>query len=273
MNDITPISQLELAQRRSVLRRNRRVEQAQAIWRTLAASCLLGGLIWGVNQPIWVVKEVKQINISGNKLLSMQAIQSYLPVSYPKSLLEIQPEELARSLESHPTIADASVTRKLFPPTVGVQVQERIPVAIAITKTRNGEPNTGLIAQDGVWIPMQSYAAPNSTSFLMPKLKVLGQVEQYQPYWRELYQAVSNLQVKVTEIDCQNPHNLILKTELGTVHLGAYSPLLAKQLQVLQQMRQLPTQVPLNQIAYIDLSNPDNPSIQTNSLKPKTKQN
>lgn len=272
MKDITPISQLELEQRRSVLRRNRRIEQAQSIWRTLAASCLLGGLIWGVNQPIWVVKEAKQIIISGNKLLSTQSIQSYLPVVYPKSLLEIKPEELARIVESQPTIADATVTRKLFPPRVMLQVQERVPVAVAITKTR-ALPTTGLIAEDGVWIPIQSYAAPNSTSFQMPKLKVLGQVEQYQPYWRELYQTVSKAQIKVTEIDCQNPHNLSLKTELGTVHLGPYSPLLTKQLQVLQQMRRLPSQVPPSQIAYIDLSNPDNPSIQTSSLKPKTKQN
>lgn len=272
MNDITSISQVELEKRRLVLRRHRRIKQFQSIWRTFAASCLLGGLVWGVNQPIWVIKEAKQINILGNKLLSLQAIHSFLGLSYPKSLLEIQPEDFARSLESHPTIADASVTRKLFPPRVTVQVQERIPVAIAITKNR-AATTTGLIAEDGVWIPIQSYAAPNSTSFEMPKLKVLGQLEQYQPYWRELYQAVSHLQVKVTEIDCQNSNNLTLKTELGTVHLGPYSPLLAKQLQVLQKMRRLSTKVPLNQIVYIDLSNPEAPSIQTNSVKPETKQN
>lgn len=272
MNDITSISQLELVKRRLVLRRHRRIKQIQSVWRTFAASCLLGGLVWGVTQPIWVIKEAKQVDILGNKLLSLQAIHSFLGLSYPKSLLEIQPQDFARSLESHPTIANASVTRKLFPPTITVQIQERIPVAIAITKNRVAS-TTGLIAEDGVWIPIQSYAAPNSTAFQMPKLKVLGQVKQYQPYWHELYQAVSSLQVKVTEIDCQNPNNLILKTELGTVHLGPYSPLLARQLQVLQQMRRLPTQVPLSQIAYIDLSNPANPSIQTNSVKPETKQN
>lgn len=272
MNDITSISQLELEKRRLVLRRRRRSKQIQAIWRTFAASCLLGGLVWGVNQPIWVVKEAKQINVLGNKLLSLQAIHSFLGLSYPKSLLEIQPEDFARSLESHPTIADASVTRKLFPASITVQVQERIPVAMAITKNR-ATTTTGLIAEDGIWIPIQSYAPPNSTTFEMPKLKVLGQLEQYQPYWRELYQAVSKAQVKVTEIDCQNSNNLILKTELGTVHLGPYSPLLAKQLQVLQQIRGLPTKVPLSQIAYIDLSNPAKPSIQTNSVKSETKQN
>jgi len=267
MNDITSISQLELEKRRSVLRRHRRSKQIQAIWRTFAASCLLGGLVWGVNQPIWVVKEAEQINVLGNKLLSLQAIHSFLGFSYPKSLLEIQPENFARSLESHPAIADASVRRSLFPPRITVQVQERIPVAIAITKNR-AATTTGLIAEDGVWIPIQSYAPPNSTSFAMPKLKVLGQLEQYQPYWRELYQAVSQLQVKVSEIDCQNSNNLILKTDLGTVHLGPYSPLLAKQLQVLQEMRRLPTKVALSQIAYIDLSNPEKPFVQPNSVKP-----
>lgn len=273
MNDITSISPGELAQRRLLLRRHRRLKQIQSIWQTLAASCLLGGLIWGINQPIWVVKEAAQIKISGNKLLSSQVIDSFLGVSYPKSLLEIRPEKLVYSLESQPTIADATVTRKLFPPSVTVQVQERIPVAIAITKNRAGTPTTGLIAEDGVWIPIQSYAAPNSVSFQMPKLKVLGQVEQYQPYWRELYRAVSNVQIKVTEIDCQNAQNLSLKTELGTVHLGPYSPLLAKQMQVLQGMRQLPTKVQPSQIAYIDLSDPENPSIQSNPAQIQSEQN
>ncbi len=268
MNNIASVSQRELSQRRSMLRRHRKLKQIQSVWRTLAIGGLLGGLIWGASQPIWVIREPGQIRVIGNKLLSTQAIQSFLQISYPQTLLEIKPEALAQSLKAQPTIFDASVSRKLFPPSLKVQVIERVPVAISLTKNSD-KSTTGLIAEDGVWIPQQSYDSPNGTSFQMPKLKVVGQVEQYKPYWRQLYQAVSNLQVKVSEIDCQNPDNLILKTELGTVHLGAYSPKLIEQLQVLEQMRRLPTQMNIKDIAYIDLTNPATPSVQMNSASPQ----
>jgi cell division protein FtsQ len=255
MNNFAAVSQGELSQRRSMLRRHRRLKQIQSVWRTLAVGGLLGGLVWGTTQPIWVIRESQQINVIGNKLLSKPTIQSFLKISYPQTLLEIKPETLAQSLEAQPTIADASVTRKLFPPSLTVQVKERVPVAIAVTK--NLLP--GFIAEDGVWLPQQSYT--HSTSFKMPKLKVVGQVEQYKPHWMEIYHAVTNLKVKVSEINWQNPNNLILKTELGTVHLGAYSSQLNAQLQALEQMQYLSTKINLQEVAYIDLTNPSDPSV------------
>lgn len=271
MNNIASVSQGELTQRRLMLRRHRRLKQVKTVWRNLAISGLLGGLFWGMNQPIWVVRESEQINISGNNLLSKQAIESFLNISYPQNLLEIKPEALAQALESQPTIADASVKRKLFPPSLTVQVTERVPVAIALT---NKSAAPGFISADGVWIPQQSYALTNNTSFKMPKLRVIGQIEQYQPHWNQLYQAVSHLQIKVSEIDWQNPDNLILKTELGAVHLGTYSSKLVAQLQALEGMQDLHTKVKLQEIDYIDLTNSLNASVRMNSVtSPTVKEN
>ncbi len=260
MNNFASVSPGELTQRRSVLRRDRRIKQIKSVWRTLAISGLLGGLLWGATQPAWVVRESGQINVTGNQLLTTPAIQSLLKISYPQTLLEIKPEALAQQLEAHPTISDAKVTRSLFPPSLTVQVTERIPVAVALTKT-----TPGLIAADGVWIPQQSYNPPNSTSFKMPKLKVRGQIEEYQPHWSQLYQAVNSLEVKVSEIDWQNSDNLILKTELGVIHLGAYSSKLSDQLRRLEEMRRLSTKVNPQDVAYIDLTNPANPFLQMTS--------
>ncbi len=257
MNDIASVSQGELTQRRSMLRRHRRLKQIKSVWRTLAIGGILGGLVWAVTQPVWVVTQSRQISVVGNKLLTTQAIASLLKISYPQNLLEIKPEALAKSLEAQPTIADANVKRSLFPPRLTVQVTERVPVAIAITK-KSATP--GLIAADGVWIPQQSYTPFYSSDFQIPKLKVVGQLEQYQPHWNQLYRAVSNLKVKVSEIDWQNPDNLILKTELGAVHLGTFSPKLNAQLQKLETMRPLlPPKVNLQEVAYIDLTNPEDP--------------
>lgn len=271
MSSISSVSRSDLTKRRRMLRTERRLKMLQAIWQTLAVSGLAGGLIWATAQPIWVLRESDQVMIEGNQLLSKQLIKSFLALSYPQSLLRIQPEAIARSLESQPTIADATVTRQLFPPGITVQVKERVPVALAITKVTKGIPtptstSVGLLDETGVLIPIQSYASPERRAKL-PNLKVIGFLEEYRPYWTQLYQAVSRSPVKILEIDCQDPTNIILKTELGTVHLGSYSSRLTAQLKALDQMRRLSAQVDSSQIAYIDLKNPETPSVQMNYPK------
>ena len=276
MSSIDSVSRSQLTKRRRMLRAERRIKMFQAIWRTLAVSSLAGGLIWATTQPIWVLRESDQVIIEGNQLLSKQVIKSFLPLSYPQSLLRIQPEVIAHSLEAQPTIANVTVTRQLFPPGITVQVKERIPVALALTKATKGTTPTskvlmGLLDETGVLIPIQSYASKPSLE--LPKLKVIGPLEQYHPYWTQLYQLVSRSPVKVIEIDCQDPANIILKTELGLVHLGSYSPRFATQLKVLDQMRRLSVQVNSSQIAYIDLKNPETPSVQMNQVKQLVKPN
>lgn len=238
----------------------------QSVWRTCIAGSILGGLIWVIKQPIWVLRSPNQITIEGEYLLSESVIKSLLKLSYPQSLLRLHPDAIAKTLETQPTIADAQITRELIPPSLSVVITERVPVAIALTKfsntaTSNPKESIALIDANGVSIPLQLYAAQSSGTVKLPHLKVTGFLEDYRSYWRQLYQAVSRTPVKVTEIDCQNPENIILKTELGAVHLGAYTPQLTTQLQVLDRMRQLRTQVNFSQIVYIDLKNPAEPAI------------
>lgn len=269
MSSIDSVSRSELTKRRRMLRTQRRIRMFQAIWRTLAVSGLAGGLIWATTRPIWVLRESDQVIVEGNQLLSEQVIKSFLPLSYPQSLLRIQPEVIAHSLESQPTIANATVTRQLFPSGITVQVKERIPVALALSTTPTSKVLVGFLDETGALIPIQSYSSQHRLQ--LPKLKVIGQPEQYRSYWEQLYQLVSRSPVKVIEIDCQDPANIILKTELGIVHLGSYSLQLATQLKVLDQMRRLSAQVNSNQIAHIDLKNPETPSVQMNQVKQMVK--
>lgn len=271
MTSIETVSRSELEQRRKKLRTHRRLKMLQAAWQTLAVGGILGGLVWATTRPVWVLQESSQVTVEGNQLLATPAIKSLLPVSYPESLLRIQPEAIAQSLESQPTIANATVTRALFPPGLRVVITERIPVAISYIRppqnvTTNTQDNMGFVDAHGEWIPFQTYAA-QSTNLKLPQLKVIGPWERYHSYWSSMYQNVSRSPVKISEIDCQDPTNIILKTELGIVHLGAYSSRLAQQLQVLDQMRQLNQQLDPNQIAYIDLSNPHDPAVQMNQLE------
>ncbi|MCX7594406.1 MAG: FtsQ-type POTRA domain-containing protein [Fischerella sp.] len=273
MAGIISVSRTILAGRRQKLRKKRQVKFIQAIWQTLAATGLAGSLLWIGIQPIWVLKNSQDVVISGNQLLSDQEVQSLLGLSYPQSLWRVEPSRIARSLLQQPSIAQAKVSRRLFPPGLLVQVQERVPVAIAQMQRGkrnvdkdNQTMNVGLLDAKGVWMPLEKFTSLNSRVKL-PSLKVIGSPELYRPYWPSLYQAIRKSPVKVMEIDWQDPTNLILKTELGPVHLGTPSSHLLEHIQVLAQIRHLPSQLNPNQIEYIDLKNPEHPLVQMNQKK------
>jgi cell division protein FtsQ len=279
MTSIASVSSTELAQRRQQLRRQRRLRWFQSSWRLIAVSGLAGGLLWGATLPGWVIRR-EQVVIEGNQFIPEQTIRSLLPIAAPQSLFKIKPHQISEVLQAKAPIAEAKVERQLFPPGLRVQVKERRPVAIAMThvpltqstpaEKSSTQAGVGLLDESGVWIPMENYKALDP-SLTVPTLKIVGRPEQYRHYWTKLYQAVSRSPIKVLEIDWRDPANLILKTELGLVYCGAYTARFPEQLGVLDRLRQLPSKVSTNQIAYIDLRNPDTPSIQLNKNQTSTK--
>jgi len=205
-------------------------------------------------------------------------VKSLLPITYPTSLLQLNPQEIAEKLESSGPIAQANVTRKLFPPKLIVEVQEKRPVAIAqvpsstVQKPPSAQQKNhpipplsqnaqiGLLDENGVWISQGGDISPDQ--FLqLPTLTVIGDPKRYQPYWLQVYQAINRSPMKIYEIDWRDPSNLILKTELGIVHCGGQTSQLVEQLHILDKMRNLPAQVNPSQIDYIDLKNPQKPTI------------
>lgn len=279
MANIASVSQTELTSRRKKLRRARRMKSFQSLWRTLFVGGMATSLVWAITLPNWVIRSSEQIVIEGNHFLSTKAIRSLLRLSYPQSILQIHPQAIAKSLETIGPIAKATVSRQLLPPGLTIQVKERKPVAAAISSTKQNfkasNPNTaaGLVDEQGVWMPKSIYTQLDK-NLELPTLKVIGDNEQYRPYWSEVYQAVNRSAVQVFEIDWQDPGNLILKTELGDVHLGPYGSRFTEQLGILDRMRELPTHVSPSKIAYIDLKNPELPAIQmtkgNNSARPTT---
>lgn len=267
MASIASVSQAQLTTRRKQLRRTRRIKSVQAIWRSLLAGGMASSLVWALTLPDWIIRQPEQIVIEGNHFLSTKAIRSLLPLSYPESILRVQPQAIAKTLESQAPIAEASVTRQLVPPGLTIKVKERKPVAIAQTilssspQATTDSSNAGMLDAQGVWMPSGSYTQLEE-DFELPTLKVIGSREHYRPYWSEVYKTVSHSPVKVFEIDWRDPANLILKTELGIVHFGPYSSRLSQQLAVLDRMRELPSHIQPGQIAYINLKNPDFPAIQ-----------
>jgi cell division protein FtsQ len=278
-SNFTSPSQVDLIQRRQRLRRQRRVRLFQAVWRGSAVVALAGSLIWVTTLPIWLIRKPDQIKVEGNRLIPAQAIRSLVPIRYPQSLLQLQPEAIAKELRAKAPISDVVVNRQLFPPSLTLRVVERYPVAIVLDnssdiqllsqnsiKTKETAAKIGLLDENGMRLPLENYTVIQH-SIKLPTLKVIGNPEHYRRNWPNLYREISRSPIKITEIDFQNPANLVLRTELGTIHLGPYGMQFPEQIKTLDRMRKLPNQVNPSQVAYIDLRNPNSPFIQTSELK------
>lgn len=264
MANIVFTSRNQLGSRRRQLRRQRRLKLVRILWQILAVGTISSGVFWSISQPIWSIREPEQVDIKGNELLSDQNIRSSLPLSYPKSVWQIQPKALQEALIANSPISEAIIIRQVFPPRLTIEIKEKEPVAIAqpgLGPTSQGTDQTvGWLDAQGSWMPLSSYTELEQTDKL-PNLRVIGNFEQYQPHWQQVYTDLSRSPVDIYEIDWQNPANIILMTEIGEVHIGSYGVHFLEQLQVVDQMRELPEQVDVSQVDYIDLKNPGSPLV------------
>jgi cell division protein FtsQ len=227
---------------------------------------LAAGVVWATTLPNWMVQKPQQLQIRGLRLLGREDIRELVSLSYPQSILRLSPEAIAEKIETHPLIAEANVSRELFPPAIAIWVRERQPVAVAkipqsttAATAASVSQSVGLLDAEGRWFPLKGIAAD---AVELPELTTIGFPSVYRAHWQQVYQAIAAAPFTVREIHWQNPNNIILKTEMGTVHLGPYQKQFRQQLQQLERLRRLPKQIPEAQIAYIDLRNPNEPAVQ-----------
>ncbi len=197
----------------------------------------------------------------------------------PVAVLPCNPSKLAKSY-------DCSSTQKLS--------------KLFFTKQRSA--NIWLLDSHGIAMPLESYPTLQQSRQL-PELAILGLLEpgvygqvakdtpsvqdglktktltsqseqspaivdqRKKSQWPQLYEAVRRSPVRVSEIDWRDETNLILKTELGIVHVGPYSSKFSSQLETLGQMRSLPKYTNPKQVKYIDLKNLKNPLLQMNNAR------
>jgi cell division protein FtsQ len=102
----------------------------------------------------------------------------------------------------------------------------------------------------------------------LPTLATLGNYEDYKNHWAEVYAELSHSSVQIAQIDWRDPRNIILSTEIGSVHLGPIGSRLPEQIVALDRLRNLPQQVGADRILYVDLSDPRAPYVQAPSPSP-----
>ena len=270
MNTIKPVSVQQLKQKRKSFQRQHRVRFGQQLWQFFLLTSLISGLGWFLTLPQWLIRSPQQIQIQGNNILPGAKIRQLLVLSYPQSIFRIPASGLEQQLESASPIQEAQVTRKLLPPQVTITVTEKQPVAIILDdklleKRITSSPQTrGFLDATGLLLPKHFYQTVQA-DFALPQLKVIGYRQQEKTSWSEIYEVISSQSnVAIREVDWRDINNLILKTELGNVHLGTYGSKvkLIQKFQALAKMKELPSHLHPKDIDYIDLSNPEVPAIQ-----------
>lgn len=270
-----PISSHELKNRRKKLKTKRTLQFLGTILRTLFLLCVAGGSFWLVTLPNWVIRNSEHIQVEGNEFLSDNEVRSLIPLDYPQPLLTLSIPELTEKMTKKIPFENIVINREILPPQISIQVVEREPVAIAIVPVLNNNSKkmilskVGYLDKKGILISNQFYQNVQDEK-LLPTFKIIGNPEKYGPYWQNLFMFINQSTIKITEVDWQDPNNLILKTELGTIYIGAYSeskfPI---QLSMLSKMKSLKNKIYPNKIVYIDLSDPDLPSLKQNKIPKK----
>jgi cell division protein FtsQ len=225
-------------------------------------SGILAGLVWVINQPDWTISKPEQIRIEGNQYLSDAAIRSMLTISYPQLILELAPAQLKNRLSERSSVTNVQIDRQVLPPHLTVQVQDFPPVA-RIVRDDNTQ-STIFIDEHGWQLPISSYRPIVSQS--LPTLQLRLPTQGVCPEWTQIYRAVRTSPVAIGIIDCRNPQNLILQTEVGKVGLGAVGDKtrLNAQIQQLDRLRNWQQQTLPEDVDLLDLENPNFPKLQLN---------
>ncbi|WP_017324978.1 cell division protein FtsQ/DivIB [Synechococcus sp. PCC 7336] len=259
-------------ERRQRLRQQQRQRRVARLWRFALTASLLGGAIYATQLPNWQIRTAERVEIEGNELLADGDLRATLPQAWPLYIWQIEPSLLETALLQHPLLRAVRVRRQLLPPRIRAWVSERQPAAQS-----DFEGTPGFIDTEGHWVA-RSYLPGGRLPQDWPTLRVLGVKAHSETDWAELLYVVRRSPVDIAEVDWRSPENLIMSTELGTVHFGptfgslpegergssAFALRLAEQLRVLDRMRNLYSECDCTpeDIDRIDLSRPDSPTFE-----------
>ena len=226
-------------------------------------SAILGGFAWTVSRSDWKISKPEQIRVEGNQYLTDDAIRSILAISYPKLIMELAPAQLTAKLIAQGSIASAKIDRGLLPPHLVVQVQDLPPIAQILTD--NDSRSQIFVDERGRQMPISSYQPTILSS--LPKLQLRLPTTGRCPDWPQLYQVIQTSPVAIGIVDCRDPQNLFLQTEIGKVRLGVagINSRSNQRIQQLDRLRDWQKDAGSVDVDYLDLENPDAPKLQ---LKP-----
>ncbi len=264
MTASTPlITKNYLVARRQNLRHQKLWQQFKQVWRYGLLATAVAASVWLSQQSYWMLNDRQQITVTGQHHLATERIKTLLNLSLPLNLWQVEPQHLLTALQAEPLVRGVQVQRQLWPVGLTLQLQERTPIAQATTAQ-----GLGVVDNEGVWLSLQRYP-----QLPRPALQLIGYSEDQRSLWQGLAPLLLASVVPIQQVYLQYPHDLILRSALGAVHLGRADPVqLQAQLTALAQLRLLPRRIDPERVAFIDLTDPQHPLVRLLPLVPSVSQ-
>ena len=248
----------ELKQKLTLLKTEQRKVQRRYLYRALWVSSLAGSIIALAFSNRWEIVDSSQIAIYGTRFTDTSAISQLIDFSYPESIITVPTQNIEARLRSISALRSVRVGKTIFPPSVKVYLEERIPVATALSMGK-----VGFLDREGNWLEqnMYDYQQPD---FPATAIKVINFEPQYSAIWSEIYSLIiAYPQLRVSEIQWHDGGNLILLCDEFKVILGANHSLLEKQFVTLANFADLTINEQAKDIFLIDLTNPEIPLLES----------
>ena len=140
-------------ERRRRLRQERRQERLIQLWRLVFFLLTATGLSWLLLMLGWNLQSASQIQISGNQQIDENVVVKAAGLSFPQSLLSLEPGQIETKLMQELPVQKVAVQRRLLPPGLDIQLVERRPIAAASRMGPKGIER-GMVDNEALWMPM-----------------------------------------------------------------------------------------------------------------------
>ena len=246
-------------ERRRRLRQERRQERLIQLWRLVFFLLTATGLSWLLLTLGWILRSASQIQISGSQRMDETVVVNAAGLSFPQSLLSLEPGEIETKLMQELPVQEVSVQRRLLPPGLNIQLVERRPVAAA---TRMGPKGIerGMVDREAQWMPMDMAKQGEKPA---SAVKIEGWISSRRAVIARILQEQDRLgrPLKTIVVEPAGGINLRIET-LGLVYLGANDALLDQQFKTIAQLNQsLPPGLRGSTSEGLDLSDPGQPEL------------
>ncbi len=253
-------------ERRRRLRQERRQERLIQLWRLTFFLLTATGLSWLLLILGWNLRSASQIQISGSLRIDENVVVKAAGLSFPQSLLSLEPSQMEANLMQELPVQEVSVQRRLLPPGLDIQIVERRPIAEASRMGPTGIER-GMVDLEAEWMPIDMARHGEKPA---SAVKVEGWISNRRAAIARILQQRDLLGRPLKSIEVEPAGGISLRIQtLGLVYLGADEALLNQQFKTIAQLTQsLPPILRGTSNEGLDLSDPSQPELK---LRPKPK--
>jgi cell division protein FtsQ len=251
------------AERRRLLRQQRRRETLRQCWRIVVFTAAALGLGYALLRHGWVIAAADQVEVTGSRQVQRDQLIQAADLRFPLPLLTLRPNDLSRRLSSTLPVEQVQVQRLMAPARLRVQLVDRKAVARAERRGPLGLEQ-GYVDQLGNWMSArQASGALLNPTEPGPMLSVRGWQPSIRPVLAQLLSRRRQFGGALQTIRFEAGGSLWLDTStLGPVRFGPADERLSRRIDVLEHLlKDLPGRIKGRRLQAIDLSDPEQPEL------------